>query len=50
MRGLGPGEENDFTLMASAQILDMFNQLTGDLLPGDPAAGRPQGSSWAASA
>ena len=28
MRGLGPGEENDFTLMASAQILDMFNQLT----------------------
>jgi putative ABC transport system permease protein len=28
MRGLGPREENDFTLMASAQILDMFNQLT----------------------
>jgi putative ABC transport system permease protein len=28
MRGLGPGEENNFTLMASAQILDMFNQLT----------------------
>jgi putative ABC transport system permease protein len=29
MRGLGPGEENNFSLMASAQILDMFNQLTG---------------------
>lgn len=29
LRGLGPGEENDFTLMASAQILDMFNRLTG---------------------
>jgi putative ABC transport system permease protein len=29
MRGLGPGEENNFALMASAQILDMFNQLTG---------------------
>jgi len=28
MRGLGPGEENNFALMASAQILDMFNQLT----------------------
>ncbi|HUF76680.1 MAG TPA: ABC transporter permease [Longimicrobiales bacterium] len=28
MRGLGPGEENNFSLMASAQILDMFNQLT----------------------
>ncbi len=29
MRGLGPGEENNFSLMASAQILDMFDQLTG---------------------
>jgi putative ABC transport system permease protein len=29
MRGLGPGQENNFSLMASAQILDMFNQLTG---------------------
>jgi putative ABC transport system permease protein len=29
LRGLGPGEENNFSLMASAQILDMFNQLTG---------------------
>ncbi len=28
LRGLGPGEENNFSLMASAQILDMFNQLT----------------------
>jgi len=28
MRGLAPGEENNFSLMASAQILDMFNQLT----------------------
>jgi putative ABC transport system permease protein len=28
MRGLGPAEENNFSLMASAQILDMFNQLT----------------------
>jgi len=27
-RGLGPREENDFALMSSAQILDMFNQLT----------------------
>ena len=29
MRGLGPGEENNFAIMASAQILDLFNQLTG---------------------
>jgi putative ABC transport system permease protein len=28
MRGLGPAEENNFSLMASAQILDLFNQLT----------------------
>ena len=28
LRGLGPREENDFGLMASAQILEMFNQLT----------------------
>lgn len=28
MRGLGPGEENNFAIMSSAQILDMFNQLT----------------------
>ncbi|MDP2957978.1 MAG: FtsX-like permease family protein, partial [Longimicrobiales bacterium] len=29
MRGLGPREENDFALLASAQIVDLFNQLTG---------------------
>jgi putative ABC transport system permease protein len=29
MRGLKPTEENNFAVMASAQILDMFNQLTG---------------------
>ena len=29
MRGLGPREENDFALTSSAQIADMFNQLTG---------------------
>jgi putative ABC transport system permease protein len=29
MRGLGPREENNFAIMSSAQILDMFNQLTG---------------------
>jgi len=29
MRGLGPREENDFSLMSSAQIADMFNRLTG---------------------
>jgi len=29
MRGLKPTEENDFDIMLSAQILDMFNQLTG---------------------
>jgi putative ABC transport system permease protein len=28
MRGLRPSEENNFAIMASAQILDMFNQLT----------------------
>ena len=28
LRGLGPREENDFDLMASAQIVQMFNQLT----------------------
>jgi putative ABC transport system permease protein len=28
MRGLRPAEENNFALMASAQIIDMFNQLT----------------------
>ena len=28
MRGLGPREENDFGTIASAQILDLFNQLT----------------------
>lgn len=28
MRGLGPREENDFGLMSSAQIVEMFNQLT----------------------
>jgi putative ABC transport system permease protein len=27
-RGLGPSQENDFAIMSSAQILDMFNQLT----------------------
>lgn len=29
IRGLEPTEENNFAIMASAQILDMFNQLTG---------------------
>lgn len=29
MRGLGPREENNFALLASAQILDLFNRLTG---------------------
>lgn len=29
MRGLGPREENDFSIMSSQQIADMFNQLTG---------------------
>ncbi len=28
LRGLGPREENNFALLASAQIMDMFNQLT----------------------
>ena len=28
MRGLGPREENDFHTIASAQVLDLFNQLT----------------------
>jgi len=28
MRGLGPRDENDFALIASAQLLDLFNQLT----------------------
>jgi putative ABC transport system permease protein len=28
LRGLRPGEENDFAVLASAQILDMFNRLT----------------------
>ena len=29
MRGLGPREENDFGVISSQQILDIFNQLTG---------------------
>lgn len=29
MRGLGPREENNFALLASAQIVDLFNRLTG---------------------
>jgi putative ABC transport system permease protein len=29
LRGLRPTDENNFAIMASAQILDMFNQLTG---------------------
>ena len=29
LRGLGPREENDFALLASAQILQLFNRLTG---------------------
>jgi putative ABC transport system permease protein len=29
MRGLGPRDENDFSLLASDQILDSFNQVTG---------------------
>ncbi|MDA0328918.1 MAG: ABC transporter permease [Gemmatimonadetes bacterium] len=28
LRGLGPSVANDFSIMASSQILDMFNQLT----------------------
>jgi putative ABC transport system permease protein len=28
LRGLGPREENTFALLASAQILDLFNQIT----------------------
>jgi len=32
MRGLGPREENDFATIASAQILDLFNQLTAVFL------------------
>lgn len=31
MRGLGPRDENDFSLLASDQILDTFNQVTGVL-------------------
>ena len=29
MRGLGPRDENDFAVLASAQIMDLFNRLTG---------------------
>lgn len=29
VRGLGPRDENDFEVMSSAQIAEMFNQLTG---------------------
>jgi putative ABC transport system permease protein len=29
MRGLRPREENDFSILRSAQILDIFNRLTG---------------------
>jgi putative ABC transport system permease protein len=29
MRGLGPREDNDFALVASAQILELFDRLTG---------------------
>ena len=29
MRGLGPGEENNFALIRSDQLVDLFNQLTG---------------------
>jgi putative ABC transport system permease protein len=29
MRGLGPKEENNFAILRSAQLVDMFNQLTG---------------------
>lgn len=29
MRGLGPREENDFAVVESAQLLDLFNRLTG---------------------
>jgi putative ABC transport system permease protein len=28
-RGLGPGEENNFAILRSDQLVDMFNQLTG---------------------
>lgn len=29
LRGLGPGEENNFALVRSDQLVDLFNQLTG---------------------
>ena len=29
IRGLGPREENNFAVLASAQIMDLFNRLTG---------------------
>jgi putative ABC transport system permease protein len=29
MRGLGPTEENNFALLRSDQVVDLFNQLTG---------------------
>jgi len=29
MRGLGPTEENNFAVLRSAQLVDLFNQLTG---------------------
>ena len=29
LRGLGPSEENNFSVVSSSQILDTFNQLTG---------------------
>ncbi len=29
MRGLGPREENNFAVLASAQIMELFNRLTG---------------------
>ncbi len=29
LRGLGPKEENNFAILRSAQLVDMFNQLTG---------------------
>jgi putative ABC transport system permease protein len=29
LRGLGPQEENNFAILRSAQLVDMFNQLTG---------------------
>ena len=38
MRGLGPGEENNFGFVSSDQIGDLFNQLTGVFFRGHDRA------------